>query len=364
MVPLPAPVRANTLANFCPGDATGTILFGGVDTTKYTGALTTLDLLPQDIEYNDGTQASIVYQFVVAVTGVTSSANGKTTTYLSNGDPTGQDTSDSLPVLLDTGSAAWTVPTRLYSKLAALLGSELDDEGNIACSAQSSDISLSLVFGGAATINVPIRELLAPVYDSATNVQNTTASGEPLCTFMITPDTSGEAAQQGFLTLGDSVLRSMYVVFDLDNAQVSIAQAIANASTAASASDSGAGIKVVAAGRGGVASAVGSANGGVSTAVANTASIAPQVDATAQFDVSTAASAVGTVTGTAAVPFDAQVTAATSGTASGTASAKASASSTSKAAAAGLRVPELDVGVCVVGLVWMAMFGVGVGLVL
>lgn len=352
------------------GDATGTILFGGIDTSKYSGELVTLDLLPVIQQDQSGNQLALVFEFIVAVTGFSSSANGKTTSYLSNGDATGQDTTDSLPVLLDTGSSAWTVPTSYYNKIVKLFGNNLDQNGNIPCSHQSDDISLTLEFGGAANITVPVRDLLVPVYNPETNQQNTSSTGEPLCTLMISPDYEGQQMQEsGFLTLGDAILRSMYVVFDLDNGQVSIAQAIANVSTDASSSGSGDNIKVVKAGASGVASAVGSANSGVVTAASNTYTIAPEVSATISLSDSTVSSAVGTATGDAAIPEQGKAdvnpsTGASSGSSSSTTSSGAKSTSASKGAAASVQVPAFSWNVAAVMGVWVTMVSFGAGLMI
>lgn len=303
---------------------------------------------------------------------------GRNTTYLSNGDPSGPvsaESSDSLPVLLDTGSSAWTVPTDYYNQFAEVFGDDLNSDGTIACSAQNDDISFTVEFGGEVSVNVPARDLIVPVYNAATNQQNTTENGEPLCVFMISPDEGGQQMQEsGFLTLGDAVLRSMYVVFDLDQGQVSIAQALFNASTDATSSGSGDHIKVVKAGAGGVQSAVGSANGGVSTAAPNSNTIDPAISATESFVLSTGSSAVGTATGTNAVPDSGRVSqtaAADSGSSSGSSgssgggsptSSGSSSGSTSSGAASALVVPTFEWTAVAVFGVWLGMAALGFGL--
>lgn len=363
------------------GDASGTILFGGIDTSKYVGPLATLDLLPVPTQTENGQQVDLVFEFVVAVTGVTVSQNGKSTTLVSNGDPNGGR--GSLPVLLDTGSSAWTVPTSLYTKVVALFGNAIDEYGNIACSHQNDNFNITLQFGGEKSITVPARDLIVPIYDPATNKQNTTSNGQPLCTFMLSPDVGGQQMDQsGFLTLGDAILRSMYVVFDLDNGQVSIAQAVANASTDASSSGSGNNIKVVQAGPSGVAQAVGNANDGVMTAAPNSYNIAPEVTATISVSDQTVSPAVGTATGLAAVPEQGQAnvnpsTGATATPASGSGSISGSgsgsgpssgsssgSSSTSKGAAASVSVPAFFWNTFMISSVWLTMGVLGAALML
>ena len=335
------------------GDATGTILFGGIDTSKYTDQLVTIDLVPQEVSSNNGdTSESVVYQFVVPVTGVSAKINDTTTSYL--------DAAHSTDVLLDTGSSAWTVPTDLFNSLAQPFASAFDDNGNLPCSHQNDDVTLTIEFAGQKNITVPVRSLIVPIYDPETNLQYTTQDGQGLCTFMLSPDTSNDLESQGSLTLGDAVLRSMYVVFDLDNAQVSIAQAIANASTDASSSGSGDNIKVVQAGSDGVAKAVGSANGGIATASAtadvSSYIVAPEVTASITPSASTAASAVGTATGTDAVPDQ--------GRPSGSQSAATASASHKKGAAASLTPQAFSWNVVAVFGVWVGMAALGGALVL
>ncbi|KAF1355527.1 aspartic peptidase domain-containing protein [Delphinella strobiligena] len=343
------------------GDASGTILFGGIDTSKYTGQLNTLNLLPVPLPVEGGGTEDYVYEFVVAVTAVSADNAGKSQSYLSGGSPSGGN--GALMVLLDTGSAAWTVPNKLYDDIVKLLP-DIDEYGNLPCSTQSDNISLNLTFGAAVDITVPISELIVPIFDPLTNAQNTTTDGQPLCTFMMSPGQT--STDQPFLTLGDAILRSMYVVFDLDNGQVSIAQARTNTSTDSSSSASGDNIKVVKAGADGVASAVGSS--AVSTVASNTYTIAPPASATAtaKFSVVTESSAVGTATGTNAIPeagrvtesSDASAASATSGSGTSGSSTSAKASS-SKGVAAGLVVPPAKWSVFFSAS--MVMLGMGAG---
>ncbi len=89
---------------------TGSILFGGIDTDKYTGTLQTTDTLPDPV-------TGFVDQFITAVTGMTTNVNGKKATIWSNGAPGAQaykQTSGSLPVLLDSGSSAFSVPQNVF----------------------------------------------------------------------------------------------------------------------------------------------------------------------------------------------------------------------------------------------------------
>ncbi|PSK56975.1 hypothetical protein B9Z65_6599 [Elsinoe australis] len=335
------------------GDATGTILFGGIDTSKYTGQLQTMNMLPVTLQDRSGRDSlEEVFEFLVSVTGVSARASGQTTTFLSGGDPDAGRNSGSLRVLLDTGSTAWTVPPSYYNRLTRLFGNSIDSHGYMECSHQNDDVTITIEFGGKVSIDVPAKSLVIPVYDPANNLQLTTTTGQPLCTFLISPDTNNQQQNSnGFLTLGDAVLRSMYVVFDMDNAQISIAQANPNAPTDASSSGSGDNIKVVQAGPSGVAQAVGSANGGVATVAQNSYSIAAEVTASQSMSFATASSAIGTATGTFAIPQAGQVTPGALETSQAATTSTGAAVSTTPTTQNGLHLTVL--------LTWVAMTSLG-----
>ena len=251
-----------------------------------------------------------------------------------------------LPVLLDTGSSAWSVPTTFYNRNIAPLFPYVDGSGLCSCVHRDDrDTSLTLTFGGKVNVTVPAREFIVPLYNATTNQPFPYSRTADACAFMIVP---AQANGEGFQTLGDAILRSMYVVFDLDNGQLSVAQAAVN-STAAPA------IVTVAAGPRGLASAISTS---YSAAPSNTYSIAAEVQsATGSFSVSSAASTIGAATGTAAVPADAQVAA--TGGSGGSSTSGGSSSSSSKGVAAGLVVPGVQWGA-----VWttgLAVLGVAVG---
>ncbi|KAK5112865.1 hypothetical protein LTR85_011092 [Meristemomyces frigidus] len=324
------------------GEISGTILFGGIDTSKYTGELATLDILPDYI-------TSEVDQFITTVTSLSATVNGATTSLFSGGTNSilaYGNSDEALPVLLDTGSSAWSVPTDYYNQLIAPLFTYVDQEGLCSCSHQDDDSSMTLTFGAKINITVPAREFIVPIYNSTTDDPITYTDGTQACAFMIV---AAEPTGEGFQTLGDAMLRSMYVVFDLDNGQLSIAQAAVNSTDAPS-------IVTIPAGTSGIASAISTSYSGAAT---NTWSIAAEVqNATASFSVSTAQSTIGEATGTAAVPADAQIS---SGGETASSSGSGSSSTSSKGAAAGLVVPGMDwSGVWVTGTaVMMATLGAG-----
>ncbi|CAK1359888.1 Candidapepsin-7 [Cercospora beticola] len=317
----------------------GTILFGGIDTSKYTGSLATVNFLPQ---FYDGQELPL--NFITTVTAANISLGGQTAQLWSGGSPgvEAYNRDDpALPVLLDTGSTAWSIPQRYFLNYIEPNFDFVDRSGICSCEYAKSGPSLSLEFGGKVTITVTPDQFIVPIIDPTTRKpQRYDNKGNEACIFLLAPDTSG----QPFLTLGDAVLRSMYVVFDLDNGQGSIAQAATNPGSP--------NIVTVQAGPTGVAAAV----SGVNTAPANTVKAPGEVQSgTVAYSVATAATPIGTATGAGAVPANAQVVGG-----SGTGSS----SESSSAAATVLSIPGADFTALGVAAIWTAGIALGASLML
>ncbi|EME44964.1 hypothetical protein DOTSEDRAFT_87444 [Dothistroma septosporum NZE10] len=314
---------------------TGTVLFGGIDRSKYTGELATVDLIPAV----DGDQiADTVNQFITTITAANLTVSGQTEELWSGGSPgvEAYDQGDaSLPVLLDTGSTAFSVSNQIYSALLRKF-TYVRSDGTVSCKYASSGDSISLEFGGKVTVKVDAGSFIVPLINSTTRQQVQLSNGDDACLFLIQPSSVDEI---GFGIAGDAVLRSMYVVFDLDNGQASIAQAALNSTASPD-------IVTVGAGPTGVAAAVSN----VVTAASNTFSIAPGVTTATNSYVASTVTAVGQATGAGAIPSGAQQ--ATSG------------SHTSKGAAAGLVIPKSDwTAMCVAGT-WIACIALGFGVMM
>lgn len=134
-------------------------------------------------------------------------------------------TPDSSPiaVLLDSGATLTYLPAALVAEIYNALDVhffEQEQLGYVPCTSyltDREDYYLTFTFSGL-TIRVPLRELVlqdALYYtDDSLHI-----NGEQSCVFGILP------AVNFFPILGDSFLRSAYVVFDLDNNEISMAQA-------------------------------------------------------------------------------------------------------------------------------------------
>lgn len=256
----------------------GSVLFGGIDSSKYSGELVTLDLIPGG--YTE------IENFVTTVTALAVSVgtSGLRETIFSGGSPVseGNQRNDSaLPVLLCIGCGYWEVPTDYYNQLVNSSFTFVDQNGECSCHHRDDDHVLQLVFGAETAINVPARDIIVPLYNTTTGKPLPYTDGSDACGFAIT----AVSDPSDYYTLGESILRSMYLVFDLDNAQVSIAQAVIN-STAPSD------VQTVAAGPSGVERAASR----VQPAAANTYSIASAASIDASFSTSMASSASASMT--------------------------------------------------------------------
>ena len=202
---------------------TGSILFGGVDTAKYTGLLQTVPIQKEFGQYAE---------FLITLTGVGLVNNGNNLS-----------TSTDLPtaVILDSGSSLAYLPNALTSDIFSALNVQYSQEqgaGLCSCSLANENITLDFTFS-SPTISIPIDELVINPNDgtgtndpsgsgdrenpdSQNNGYNG-ANGNSLCVFGIAP-AEGQTA-----VLGDTFLRSAYVVYDLANNEISLAQTNFNA---------------------------------------------------------------------------------------------------------------------------------------
>lgn len=182
--------------------ATGSILFGGVDTAKYIGSLATLPIIKEQ---------GVYVEMIVAMTGISLSANGANTTI----------TSKAYPVLLDSGSTLSYLPMSVASKLYSTLGVEFDQQYAAPfcqCSLANMSATIDFNFGGKI-ISVPMSEMV--LSSDGTTVQSST--GQTLdCIFGIFAQSSQGGSGTAY-TLGDTFIRSAYIVYDLANNEISLA---------------------------------------------------------------------------------------------------------------------------------------------
>jgi hypothetical protein len=201
------------------GSDEGTILFGGVNTAHYTGPLRTLPVVSYNGHY-------IHLWLTLTEMGVESAADDITKSYSETRSTTGEQEFPFV-ALLDSGATLTYLPSNIVAQIFSDLDVHLyepEQFGYVPCDTYlvgREDYNLTFTFSGV-TIRVPLRELVlrdaisGPGRDALQLPNNT---DEESCLFGILPNTDL------FPILGDTFLRSAYVVFDLDNNEISLAQA-------------------------------------------------------------------------------------------------------------------------------------------
>lgn len=203
----------------------GSILFGGIDSTKYRGKLHSLPVILQN---------NIFTFWAVNLTSVTytncsSSSSGRgAKTHKALLTPSDFE----ITTILDTGSPNMYLPSSLAEKIylrtnAVLRMDVVTKKGTpyVPCALRQSPESLEFGFGGSTTrrghdkfkITVPYSEIIYP-YGLPANMGKVNADdGSPLC-YLGLIGTEGE-----IFLLGDTFIRSAYVVYDVDHLQVLMA---------------------------------------------------------------------------------------------------------------------------------------------
>ena len=203
--------------------STGSILFGGVDTAKFHGGLKILPIQkPPNGTYTD---------FTVALSSV-SFADATAKTVFSQ-------SSLALPVILDSGASAMYLPEDVLNPILNGIGPINDPDLGliIPCSLGSSTATISFGFGGAngPSIEVSFGEVVTPIYlDDGS--QPRLKDGRTVCGLGLLPSSTGP------FVLGDTFLRSAYIVYDLTNNQIGIAQTNFNSTSSDIVEISGSGI--------------------------------------------------------------------------------------------------------------------------
>ncbi|KAI9167401.1 putative aspartic-type endopeptidase [Paramyrothecium foliicola] len=184
---------------------TGSLLFGGVDRARYQGELVSVPVQKINDAYSE---------FFV------------TLTRLRLGSTVVQDDM-ALAVLLDTGSTLTYLPDDIVETIYNMTNAVFEPQEGVAfvpCALGEQTANMTFTFSEPASIAVPLNELVINLVD-VTGRQLSFSNGVPACLFGIAPATNSASV------LGDTFLRSAYVVYDLDNHEISMAQTVFNATT-------------------------------------------------------------------------------------------------------------------------------------
>jgi len=128
--------------------------------------------------------------------------------------------------VLDSGAATIDLPEPFVSAIYAYLGATLiplnGGTATVPCNLSTADAVFSFYFGGAPNgpkINVPIADLIQPAMPLTDGTIYSDSAHTPACALLVRPSAGYT------VVLGDAFLRSAYVVYDLDNKQIAMAQA-------------------------------------------------------------------------------------------------------------------------------------------
>ncbi|XDG00430.1 hypothetical protein ABKA04_000045 [Annulohypoxylon sp. FPYF3050] len=186
--------KAFSLALGSKDEQEGVVIFGGLDTGKFTGTLQTLPIIPASQSPDK------VPRYWVNMTS------------LSLTPPSGQNKvyeNTTMAVFLDSGATLTLLPTDLANSIAADFGASATDANGfypVDCSLNDLQGSLNFAFNGVM-IKVPYNEL----------VRELATSFGTQCFLGISPS-------DDFALLGDTMLRSAYAVFDQTNNAIHLAQ--------------------------------------------------------------------------------------------------------------------------------------------
>ncbi|KAI5303456.1 replication factor C subunit 4 [Ascosphaera pollenicola] len=186
----------------------GQILFGGVDTEKFQGTLQTVPLTKPS--------SGVYVEFAVDLTSINITQDGTESKIMTG----------AVPCVLDSGSTFNNLPSKLVASMNKKLNGFYDSQLGIdvvPCSAMNSEDSMTFSFSGA-DIKVPLNQMI--LEPSTLGMSSLTDdSGNQMCIFGTVPLDSDSSTA----ILGDTFLRAAYLVYDLDNNEISFANANMNA---------------------------------------------------------------------------------------------------------------------------------------
>lgn len=172
--------------------STGQIIFGGVNTAKYTGQLETLPIIKEEGQFYG--------EFIIGLTDV--GVDGQKGSVASN---------QAIGALLDSGSSLMYLPDDIAENIYDEFSANYDSSSGFAmvdCGLQNSGRTVDFTFS-SPTISVAMSELV---------IVGGEQNGHPLCILGI-----GKAGS-GTSVLGDTFIRSAYIVYDISNNEISLAQ--------------------------------------------------------------------------------------------------------------------------------------------
>ncbi|KAK3694785.1 aspartic peptidase domain-containing protein [Podospora appendiculata] len=218
----------------------GNILLGGIDTDKYIGKLDVLPIITDSVFGEDNRTGPSA--FVVGLSGMSLAyTNG------SNVNITTTTIKTSYPAILDSGTTLTYLPDYMAQQIFSEFGTVTDARKRgtgltlIDCEYLNAEPDLVMTFrfgnntSGRSAIEVPIWEMVLDILQGYEDLLPSNLPWEHACLFGIQStgpfETGGSVSSGNFALLGETFLRSAYVVYDLTHVQIGMAQANLNSTT-------------------------------------------------------------------------------------------------------------------------------------
>lgn len=196
------------------GAATGNLLFGGIDTERFYDDLAKIPITERHFE-DDGTPGS----YSVLLDDFTAKGISPEIAPFRRGQV----------AILDSGTTDTVLPKLQAVAIANALGAvgKKNDTGSgnnqlVDCKRRNENVTLDFVLGGKK-VYIPIANFIADEEfskDELNNMDDAARAFSKICTLRIS-----SAENVDGLYFGDSFLRSVYVVHDVDNKMIGLAQA-------------------------------------------------------------------------------------------------------------------------------------------
>ncbi|KAL8729129.1 MAG: hypothetical protein Q9166_004960 [cf. Caloplaca sp. 2 TL-2023] len=185
--------------------STGSILFGGVDTSKYKGSLKAVPIVESPL-LND------LLRTAVQLTSLTLNDNAGASPLVPSNDTVHYS-------ILDTGATTTYLPSIassiIFSAAGVLNDAATYNRSFVRCNLSTASATFTFGFSGSSgpQISVSMSDLVIPFQNNLTF-----ADGAPACSFGI------ESWSNPWTMLRDTFICSAYAVVDLDNKQIALAQ--------------------------------------------------------------------------------------------------------------------------------------------
>ncbi|CCG80750.1 Aspartic proteinase sxa1 [Taphrina deformans PYCC 5710] len=199
-------ISSTAFSLYLSDGSTGQLTIGGVDSGRYSGPLTVLPI------QSDPTSTGTDFYVNLAATGHGGTASNRITV--------------NQLVVLDSGTTSIYIPATVVEQLAQDLQGYFvpyDSSSGLLAIPCSTSTTIDFYFSDSAVIRVPTSEILQGrlTASQARRLGITTSSDVCVLSLFGTVDSD-------VYLLGDAFLRSAYVVYDLDQGQIALAQSSYN----------------------------------------------------------------------------------------------------------------------------------------